>query len=144
MRLLGVAALLVLLAACGNGGDPKGEDQPETLDVSGQLDLAATGNGVLADNRRKGAGCVGQNGYEDIQTGAQVVIRDEAGKTVGIGKLDAGTMATGLYATNAHCTFNFTISDIDSTADFLSVEVAKRGQIQFDRDQAQALVLTLG
>lgn len=146
MRHLGLLVVALLLTACGGGGSPTPAKPktPEPFAVEGTVTLDATGNGVLADTGRKGAGCVGQNGYDDITEGTQVVIRDDKGKTVGVGDLDAGAMATGLYALNAHCDFLFSVPGVKTTADFLSVEVARRGPVQFKRADADSVGLTLG
>lgn len=146
MRHLGLLVGALLLTACGGNSAPtpsKPPAKPATFAVTGHMDLDATGTAVIADDGHKGAGCTGQNGFDDIASGAQVVVRDDKGKTVGVSQLEPGAMATGLYAPDAHCTFNFTVPDIDSKADFLSVEVAHRGQVQFKRADAGSVVVTL-
>lgn len=147
MRLLGLTLAALLLTACGGGGEPAAtetEASPEPLTVSGQLALDATGNDVVAMNGRKGAECWGEDGMADLKGGAQVVIRDSSGKTIGTGSIDAGAMSTRLYDPAALCVFTFTVPDVKTDDDFLSAEVAHRGQIQFKRQEAAAVSLTLG
>lgn len=93
---------------------------------------------------RKGASCAGQNGYEDITAGAQVVVQDNSDKTVGLGQLDGGVMSDRVSSVDAQCVFAFSVSDVPAAGNIFSIEVAHRGQVKFKRANADSVSLTLG
>jgi hypothetical protein len=53
-----------------------------------------------------GAGCTGDDGYDDIGAGTELRIKDEAGTLIATGRLDAGSF-DGLY-----CVFPFTVGNV--------------------------------
>lgn len=92
---LAVAAVVVAagLVVFGHGN---------THTVTGELSLDDSSyQGVAA-----GSGCSGQNGYDDIEEGTEVKIKDEAGRLIATGHLEAGTF-DGLY-----CVFPFAVSSV--------------------------------
>jgi hypothetical protein len=84
------------------------------------------------------APCFGADGYDDITEGAQVIVTDATGRTVGIGELLEGE------GTEEGCEFQFEVDDVPSGAGPYSVEVTHRGKIAFQESDAQSLDLTLG
>lgn len=140
MKAVVLLALLIAVAGCG------GSDESKTFTVYGKMTLGA--DGVYAGGKGDVMDpCTGANGYDDIADGAQVVVRDAHGTTVGVGKLGRGilTKKVGRF-TSAPCMFIFAIEPVKVTkgSDFYSVEVAGRGQIQFQKADAEDLELTLG
>jgi len=106
---------------------------PATFNISGQLDLQGR------DNWLKAAGnCFGIDGYDDIDSGAQVVIRDGDGTKVAIGALEDG------YVQDGDCIFLFFVTDVPEGGGVYSVEVSHRGEVAFSEDEAGVLHLTLG
>jgi hypothetical protein len=132
------AAALMLVGACGEGSEKAENAEPEAkgFDVSGTVTLTSS-RGVEAYSDT----CRGTNGYDDIQEGAGVVVYNADGKKIGLGRLDAGE--PGAYA-NVQCSFDFTVSDVPESGSIYSVEVASRGEVSFDRDQADDVELSLG
>lgn len=121
------AAVLVVAAAAFfllRGGD---------IDVSGTL--------VLRDGYTSSPqGCQGKGGYDDIHSGAQVVITDAAGTTLAL-----GTLGTGFPASAAGCRFGFTVTSVPGGHDFYGVEVSHRGRVQYAADAlADGVTVTLG
>lgn len=104
--------------------------------ATGTLTLSsADGGGISA-----GASCSGTAGFDDIREGTQVVIRDETGTTVGVGRLEN---ARSLGSTT--CVFSFTVTGVEGGADFYDVEVSRRGGITFSQEELeQGVSLTLG
>lgn len=90
----------------------------------------------------KGDDCQGSGGYDDIRTGAQVVVKDGSGKLLGTSSLLSGTASDSFS-----CDFAFFVDDVPD-ADFYSVEVSHRGEITNSRkeleDNAWIVGLTLG
>ena len=87
--------------------------------------------------------CYGEDGYDDVNDGAQVVIADEDGTTLSTGRLSPGEF-DGLG-----CVFSFTLEDV-SRADFYALNVAgeNRGELQYSYDELAkddwSVELTLG
>jgi hypothetical protein len=103
-----------------------------TFAVNGSLELSDT-SGDNGDGT-----CTGSGGYDDISPGAQVTIKDSAGKVVAVGSLGDGVSSGGA------CTFNFTVSDVPGGSKIYAVEVSHRGDINFTRSEAEDVSLTLG
>jgi hypothetical protein len=100
-----------LLLACGGGHD-------------------LTGKLALTDPSAKwgvGNACEGTGGYADIKVGAEVTIKDEAGKI-----LATSTLSKSEAATTQECDFTFTANVED--AKFYQVEVSHRGAVTYSRD----------
>lgn len=134
MKLIGIAAALLLLVGCGSGTSDESAAKPKTFDVQGTMTLDSVD--VIGDG---GDGCLGSEGYDDIREGAAVVVFDDGGKKIGIGALEAGRASTATT-----CEFEFTVSDVPIRGSIYSVEVSHRGEIPFKRANAQDLALTLG
>lgn len=73
----------------------------------------------------QGQACSGQDGYDDIDAGTTVVIKDAAGKTVALGSLKGGKGLEG------ECAFFFTVKDVPDGLKFYGVEVSHRGTVQY-------------
>lgn len=85
--------------------------------------------------------CKGDGGYSDIREGATVTVRDEAGVTIGTGRLSEGALGSNV------CVFEFTPIRLPP-AEFYSVEVSHRGAITYSQAEMVAsgwvVALTLG
>lgn len=129
-----LAALVVLLASCATDTPTVAPDTEvvESVTVSGTLLL------IDSDIRRAGGECHGTGGYADITAGAQVVIRDRDGTTVGLGSLDPGRPES-----RVECRFGFVVDDVPAGRGIYSVEVSHRGEVSFNEDDADAVALTL-
>ena len=151
-KLLGIALALPLLAGCSS-----------SFTVQGTMTIPAVawdGDGDESAKTKPGDACYfGKDGnrYPDVDSGAQVTLRDSTGATVGIGSLQNGGHLLGwsangarLYSTSDsfvydYCTFNFTIPNVDSGDQFFSIEVAGRGEVAYSRDDLeQGVSLSLG
>lgn len=136
--------VLVLSAvACGGGSptvappapSPSTSEPPATFTATGTLQLSG------GSFYPKGKPCSGSDGYDDIQAGAQVVVRDGDGTSVGLGSLGPGVSDKRF---SVYCVFPFEVPDIPSGGGIYSVEVAHRGQVEFQEADADRLQLTLG
>ena len=94
-------------------------------------------------SRSPGDSCSGSDGYDDITEGAQVVVSDQSGKTLGTGVLGAGT-----YDGDA-CVFGLAVRELPK-ASFYKINVGReaRGQLNYSLHQMKAshwfVDLTLG
>ncbi|MDF1603988.1 hypothetical protein [Nocardioides sp. YIM 152315] len=81
--------------------------------------------------------CRGQDGYSDIEGGAQVQVVDSSGNTLGIGNLSEGRPGPADY-TSTHsytCAFEFAVESVDS--DFYKLVIGHRdGPTNSDEDLA--------
>lgn len=103
-------------------------------------DQAVDGTVVLTNRttyKVNGVGCAGLREYASIRQGAQVVITDAAGGTVGIGTLGVDSNKP------AGCTFTFSV-DITGESDFYGIEVAGRPAVKFPASQLSGLSLSIG
>lgn len=88
---------------------------PPTTRVTGTLELTDIDTTL--------AGCIGQGGYSDISAGATVVITDQTERIVGSGSLDEGV------ASDASCTYSFSIPDVRQDEQQYAVEISHRGKV---------------
>jgi hypothetical protein len=72
--------------------------------------------------------CSGTGGYDDIDVGAGVVVRDGSGQLLGTSQLESGRYEAGA------CTFEFVVRDIPD-ADHYSVRVGSRGGLEYSHDE---------
>jgi hypothetical protein len=149
-RALLIAAAL-MLAACGSGGEAAAPSpSPSSFVVTGALEVpigTASASKYAREKAQPGApGCGVDDGYDDIRTGAQVTVTDEAGKVVALGNLLGGTLAAedGTMYVLAKCRFPFTL-EVPAGATFYGIEVANRGVVRYEPKALERyLTLTLG
>lgn len=140
-RLVPALATVLLLAGCGDS-QPKAASSsptPGVFKVQGVISVDA-GNTVPSQTEYSDGGdCVLAGGYEDIQTGAQVTVKDQDGTVIGLGALDVG------HIQNGKCQFGFEVPGVPEGRNFYSIEVSHRGALQYTRATLdQPLALTLG
>lgn len=114
---------------------PHRASQSNTIDVDGTLTLTTTS--LLVDDD----GCSGNSGYDDITTGAEVVISDDAGRTLQITSLNVGVPDDPSLPTS--CTFSFTAT-VPAGKGFYGVEVTHRGIVKEPESSMANVGLTLG
>ncbi|MEV0994641.1 hypothetical protein [Nonomuraea sp. NPDC050202] len=108
---------------------------PDPVIVSGTVVLKLTWDTAKFGDRLS---CTGEGEYADIAYGAQVVVTDPAGKTIGLARLTTGVLQ------EPGCTFQFAAS-VPGGHEFYGVEVANRGRSQFSAAQLAAPIeLPLG
>jgi hypothetical protein len=103
-----------------------------TLTVDGDISVTGSSSGYT------GGPCVTRSGFDDIAAGAQVVVKDAAGKVLATTTLGPGR------STGTACAFGFH-TDVPTGSDFYGVELGRRGVVQFTAEQMAAGVhLTVG
>jgi hypothetical protein len=149
-----VVAVLFAIAV-GGCTVPKGESMTtassETHRINGTFLLrdtyinldAINPSDLLGPDRewKNGDACSGDGGYDDVQSGLGVTVKEEAGTVIGTSSLDAGVITDG------GCQFAFTVGSIPR-ANFYQIEVGRRGQVRYSYDQIVgthwSVSLTLG
>lgn len=137
------AALATLaLAACSSGSShhaaaPK---TPATISVRGQLILSDMPSRIASLGQST---CSGSGGYADLTAGAQVVISDDAGKTLTITRLDDGEPSSA-DDPEGRCTFPFS-GTVPAGKGFYSITVTHRGAVKFSElDMTAIPTVTIG
>lgn len=103
-------------------------------------DKKLSGSFTLQDGAfgKKGEPCSGNEGYDDIQAGAQVRIRNGNNKTLGVGSLGTGRNVPTGVAGFMYCKFPFSVKVSDGE-DFYSIEVSHRGEITYPKKKLEKL-----
>lgn len=140
--VLGGLALVAFVATRGVPG--------ATHTLTGYLNLAQQqGTGISNYTIPSGSdtNCEGLGGYSDIRAGAQLVVKDEAGKVIGSGSLDQGHLDLDLFGAGAICGFPFTVTGLPKVEQY-QLGMGNRGSITYsfaDLETAKWEVkLTLG
>lgn len=141
-------ALIVLLVLAGCAAAPPPPLPQVNGTVTTPIDL---GDYMGPDGRTAtiGAPCTPADGYDDIASGAQVIVTDASGEIVGTGSLGASRLQgeDGGSLLGASCEFPFAVSGIPAGSDFYGVRVgnANRGEVVYTADELAAGVeLTIG
>ena len=98
------------------------DSSPEPHSIIGILTLTDTD-----EFWSEGDPCAGSGGYDDIQEGAQVTVKDENGHV-----LATSDLLEGVAASDYECDFAFAIPDVPE-ARFYAVEISHRGEITNSR-----------
>ncbi|HET8640561.1 MAG TPA: hypothetical protein VFM37_01420 [Pseudonocardiaceae bacterium] len=129
-----VAVLLVagLVAAAtlvlGGRGDAEPVAEP-TSPTPDRVVFSVNGTFVLIDRDafwQVGESCRGDSGFSDIQPGAQIVVTDPSGRTVGIGMITGGEALS-----ISRCRFEVAVHGIPRGLGFYGIEITHRGVVEF-------------
>jgi hypothetical protein len=145
-----IGVVVVLLAGCGGTAqtaEPTPEPTPEAFTIDGTFTLYADEDSIITQTGEGGPNviaCAGSGGYDDIEAGLGVVVRNEDGTTIGTGELtQEGLDDPG---SETECTFAFSI-DVPE-AEFYSIEVGSRGELTYSaaemEDQGWRVSFELG
>lgn len=127
-----VAVLIVVLSGTqANPSAPPSQapvaaPTPSPLTINGEVVLDVPFGSMTAGDWPN---CKGADSYADLVSGAQIVVTDAAGKTIGLGRLDAGVRR------ERGCVFFFKVSGVPAGGEFYGVEVARRGRVQYTAAQ---------
>jgi hypothetical protein len=132
-------ASVLLLAGCSS---PTPKSTPKPLQAAGTITVPINIEDALNGTVEMGSPCIAEDGYDDITDGAQVIITNASGKTVGVGSLEPGTVSS----TGSKCQFEFTVNGIPAGSKFYGIHIGNqnRGVIQEPADQIGNVQLTLG
>lgn len=142
--LIGLMAAIFVVLVKDKGSDALGGDEAgaDTFSASGSMQ-------VIGTVTKYDDGCYGGDGYDDIQPGAQVVVRDSTGEIVAVDALDSGYVpekfkGLGIFGEPAACAWGFKVDEIPSGSPAYSVEISHRGEIAFTERTADSIALSLG
>ncbi len=140
MNRIALLGLIALATACGPGA-PTPSPSPSTHPISVALDLTGHSDTIKQVGQ---TGCTGAGGYADIAPGAQFTIKDAGGTLIGFGSFTESHIT---LASPIHCSLQGTADNVPDAAIY-TVEVGRRGAINFTREQLEAngwlAQLTLG
>lgn len=148
--LVGVG--LIIFAVLGTGGG-KSTKTTAGIEVSGNVVILVSDNSALPDDPTvpqgatfnvtapgygvgKGCHTVTAGGFQDIASGAPVVINSSDGT-----KLATTALKPGVYDTNADCVFGFTAAVV-KTASY-SIRIAQRNPVPFSQKEIASPQLIL-
>jgi len=132
-----IAALGVLVLGIGGTLLVLRMLSPDTIAVRGEVHLVGDAN-VLGS----AADCRGSGPYGDLREGAEVVITDATGTTVGVTALQRGTVENPGYGT-PECTLTFSAA-VPADREFYGVAIAGRDRVQFTKAQMGSIKLEIG
>ena len=116
----GLAAVIRSGSGSNEPAAPKGNVLVGTVDLVASINYNLSGGSpTWCSSKTYGSG----SGYSDLKEGAQVLVLDGAGTTIGTGTLGAGHRAPD---STSKCTFDFAVAGVPK-ADFYSVKVSHRG-----------------
>lgn len=121
--LLALAAAGTMLAGCGPQVDGLASPAAPTV-------FTLTGNFVLYDDSLSST-CAGDGGYDDIHSGASVVVFDEAATVLATSALGTGTRTSG------GCEFPVEVGGVPLGAEFYQVAISHRGNVTVTPEEAQ-------
>lgn len=145
--VLAVAVLALSIPALLSGcSTPTPVVKKASLTVTGTLDVPNVFRGATQEN--VGESCDSREGYGDIRQGAQLVVKDASGTTIGVSTLGAGQTHMKDLGTlqTPRCWYPFSVSGLPSEK-FYSIHVgnASRGDVQFTKDELrQGPKITVG
>lgn len=113
------------------------EPEPEEHDITGTMTLRDDESIYHATAQAKGL-CLGMRGYDDLQTGAPVVVRDGTGATIATGSLGVGIsdQAAG------KCIWPVEVYDVPES-DFYEIEVTHRGGLTYSAAEMERMDWTV-
>lgn len=156
LAIVGLAALSLGGCAASTSSDKPTSTPtptPSTFSAIGTIQVPMNFSATLPLQNGKptiGNPCVPQSGYNDISTGAQVVISNASGEKIALGSLESGTLANGPGGEafiQSVCQFAFTVDDVPDEGKIYSVHIGNdnRGEQSFTQNDLRVGVsLTLG
>lgn len=136
---IGVAYALASDGTDSADADPSPSPSPQTITVEGAVNLRL---GQFTWESSTSA-CWGIRGYSDLRDGAQVVVTDPDGTTVGVSRLEIGS--TQFERSKAvGCRLIFEVK-VPAGLGFYGIEVSDRGKVQYaEPDLSEPVELTIG
>lgn len=135
VALTAIAAVLIALSPT-TGADPPVAATPVIASQAAPPPLVTLRGAVILERPWVSAksgdapfSCMGTDSYADIHQGAQAVVTDAAGKTVGLGLLGAGQRE------ERGCVFQFEVANVPAGQTFYGVEVPRSGRRQYTASQ---------
>lgn len=131
-----VALSALALAGCSTSAAAKpAPAKPKTFSSKGSITVP---NGDYSAPGNDGSFCGGMPGYGDIVGGAQVVVKDESGKTLAVAPLEAG-VTDSTSGVVIKCRYDFELKGLPN-AKFYSVHVGNqaRGDVQFSKSDMKS------
>lgn len=107
-----------------------GPSDTSSFSLKGKFQLVDSKIGGTASN------CYGTGGYDDVEAGMPVTIRDGNGSILATGKVGDGTQPSDSQYSSVTCVFEFQVDNVPK-ADFYAIEVGRRGQLNYSFAEMQ-------
>jgi hypothetical protein len=136
-----IAAVLfsgIAVVATSGGRSASSRNGSATFGVDGYISVPTVGVG----NLHLGDRCIAGHGYTDIAKGARVVVADEHGTPLALGRLQRGELEGHLGGTTLtfRCSFSFVVAKVPDGHPMYQVTVGRRGAQQYGRAQFDGLI----
>jgi hypothetical protein len=135
--LLVVVIVVVGVFALRRSGVTADALAPATHSIGGMMTLTTAG---LVTS---GTQCSGKDGFDDMRSGTQVLVKESSGKVIAQGALRGGSHPAGAKYASVICEFPFTVDNVPDS-DFYLISVGKRGEISHTRHEMEASGWTAG
>lgn len=85
---------------------------------------------------KNGDTCISNDGYDDIDSGAQVIVMDASGTQIAVGSLGDG------WITTEGCSYEFTVDDVPDGQNLYQIHVGNehRGDLTYKRSDLDGAV----
>ena len=143
-----LSAFVVLVAGCSSPSTPAATTSAPSSKfiVQGSVFINGVGSGDPTDLTANysyldpGSNCYGINDFKDIDGNASIVVSDDSGHTVAIGRFSGSKDSNSTV-----CTLDFTVKDVPAGLKFYSVAVAHRSSQKFtEAELHQPLTIPFG
>ena len=141
------ALALILLTIAVGAYAILGKDASHTIKGSitlqGDVDSVgfAPAEGPITEPDR-GDPCLGLGGYDDMQEGAEVTVRDEDGTILAKSQLQEGKLTYPVGGPTLSCEFPFTVEGVPD-AKFYAIETADRGDLNYSKAEMEEMNWTV-
>jgi serine/threonine-protein kinase len=132
-KIAAAAAGVLVLCACGGDGRSGAEPEPGFFGVEGTIAVPSATH--LRSGEKSAGFCRVKDGYEDLRTGASVVVTDAEGDVVGVGSL------VDVDRSAEECRYSFEIANVPEGSAAYGVEVGSRGLVRYTRAELDDPIL---
>ena len=100
------------------------QQEPNSHSIKGSFQLVDSDLGGTSDD------CYGTGGYDDIEAGMPVTIRDGQGAILATGTVGTGSQPSNSEYSNVVCVFDFQVENVPK-ADFYAISIGRRGELNY-------------
>lgn len=135
---------LLTLGACGGESEAPGDTKADEITVTGVVMAPAATNRVA---QVAGDPCKAKDGFDDVKAGMQITLLADDNSTLALASLGKGKRRdkSGAGGSGGACLFEFKFPGAAVPSDFVSVDLGRRGEVKFSKDELnEPLSLSVG